>query len=315
MEQSAPFEAPPLLHHYPQLRVQPSLDLSYFSRDAMSRKTCATAVVMWIPQGFPNRTAQQPNASKQFGILTSPKARAGKCVAAMPRSSTCAREKAGMQNQYSTKPTDYYSGQRDDILPFIPRTCRRLLDVGCGEGAFGAAVRNQFGAEVWGVDPTDRVAARARANLDYFSQTAFPSPQSELPLKYFDVVTFNDSLEHLPDPKPALAAAREVLKSDGSLICCVPNVRYIENLRHLLIEQDWRYEPQGIRDYTHLRFFTKRSVVRTVEEAGFRVTSVTGIHPYYWIGRSLRPLMRIVGRWVEDMNFPQFVVIAMPRIE
>lgn len=197
------------------------------------------------------------------------------------------------------------------VLPFIPLTCRRLLDVGCAGGEFGLIVKEEFGCEVWGIDPSQEVVERARFHLDNFINEPF-SDQAELPSQYFDVVTFNDSLEHFTDTSLALQTARKLVAPGGCLVLSIPNVRYIENVLHLMMEQDWQYEKQGIRDSTHLRFFTKKSMVRTLQHEGYVIQSIVGINPRYWIGRSLRPIVGIFGDWLEDMNFLQYVIVATP---
>ena len=116
------------------------------------------------------------------------------------------------------------------------------------------------------------------------------NPLSEcvgLPQRYFDAICFNDSLEHFADPGPALESCKDLLRKGGVVVASIPNVRYIENIAHLLIELDWRYENSGIRDRTHLRFFTKKSMERTFRESGYAVLSMHGINSHYWSGKKI----------------------------
>ena len=208
---------------------------------------------------------------------------------------------------------DYYKKPRKEILEFIPATCSKLLDVGCSSGAFGNLAKKTFGSEVWGIDPSSSVSESASEVLDHFIHDFF-SEDLNLPKHYFDVITFNDSLEHFPNHLPPLAACHSLLKPDGVIVASIPNVRYIENLRHLLFEMDWNYEDMGIRDRTHLRFFTKKSIQRTFEEAGYQVLRIKGINPRYWWWESKRfsPVQFAIGKWIRDMNFLQFVIVATP---
>ena len=84
------------------------------------------------------------------------------------------------------KVPDYYNTSRKEILTFIPATCNRLLDVGCSEGAFGHLVKETFGAEVWGVDPSSSVSETTAKVLDHFMNHFF-SDELNLPKQYFDV--------------------------------------------------------------------------------------------------------------------------------
>ena len=149
---------------------------------------------------------------------------------------------------------------------------------------------------MWGIDPSSSVSESASEVLDHFIHDFF-SEDLNLPKHYFDVITFNDSLEHFPNHLPPLEACHSLLKPDGVIVASIPNVRYIENLRHLLFEMDWNYEDMGIRDRTHLRFFTKKSILRTFEEAGYQVLRIKGINPRYWWWESKRlsPVQFCIG--------------------
>ena len=210
----------------------------------------------------------------------------------------------------ATAPGRYHSNARPEMLPHVPATARRILDVGCGAGVFAAALkRERPGAEVWGVEPNAAAHAKAAQVLDRALHGYF-DPDLGLPETHFDAIVFNDSLEHFPDHRPALQLALRLLAPAGVLVASVPNVRYWPHLRHYLFEADWRYENEGIRDHTHLRFFTRRSLIRALREAGFEVMNVQGINP---CGRSVlrRRLARgLLPAGMQDMLYLQFAVTA-----
>jgi 2-polyprenyl-3-methyl-5-hydroxy-6-metoxy-1,4-benzoquinol methylase len=207
--------------------------------------------------------------------------------------------------------TPYYRQTREEMLDFVPDSARRLLDIGCGEGGFGETVKRRMPAcETWGIEPVASAAAIAATKNDRVVCGSFDS-ELDLPPSYFDVVTMNDVLEHLPRPEPALALAKAVLKADGSLIISVPNVRYYLNVRDLLFRKDWRYTDFGILDRTHLRFFTMRSAVRTVEENGFHVLHAQGVNRDR-LKLHYRLLLGMTGRFLDDMAFPQIAIVAKP---
>jgi len=207
-------------------------------------------------------------------------------------------------------PKKYYGSSRPEIVALLPAKVERLLDVGCAEGGFGAAVlAARPGAQVWGVEPIDAPAQAARGRLTQVLHGRFEEG-IELPDGFFDVLTFNDSLEHMPDEHAALRLAHRKLSANGSVICSVPNVRYIEHLQELLVDADWRYRDYGILDRTHLRFFTRRSICRTLEECGFKVNAVHGINSHWWRGWKIGLLKAAFGRHVEDMRWKQFIVLA-----
>lgn len=207
--------------------------------------------------------------------------------------------------------SDYYGHVRPEIASLVPTEITKLLDVGCGAGAFGASLKSSRSAplEVWGIEPNPQAAEEAGRHLDKVILGSFEE-RLPLPRDYFDVVTFNDSLEHMPDPMQPLALARDVLKESGVLICSVPNVRYIDNLKHLLVDADWKYKSEGILDRTHLRFFTRKSLERTLVEAGFYPVQCQGINARPWIGLKLKILLFIMKNRLDDIQYLQIAAVA-----
>jgi 2-polyprenyl-3-methyl-5-hydroxy-6-metoxy-1,4-benzoquinol methylase len=199
---------------------------------------------------------------------------------------------------------------RAEMLPFIPLESRRILDVGCHMGAFGALIKASLKAEVWGVEPNSETAAIAKLALDHVIVELF-SDEIQIPDRYFDVIVFNDVLEHMPDPWSALRLAARKLAANGSIVASIPNLRNIENLLHILKESDFKYELNGIRDKTHLRFFTKKSVYRLFEDSGLTVVKVQGVNEDWWRPSLLRKIMfRLFRNYLEDTKYIQFAVIA-----
>lgn len=208
-------------------------------------------------------------------------------------------------------PKNYYSHPREEMLPFFPAGARRILDVGCGRGGFGALLKSHLaGVEVWGVEPAQEACAEASAVLDRACLGLFDT-SLQLPSDYFDVVVFNDSLEHFPDERVALKLAVSLLRKGGCVVASIPNVRSWIQVNQFILDADWKYESEGVMDRTHLRFFTRKSVERTFVETGYRVEKIVGINPG-WTGVKFSLLKRFFPRIMADMEFNQFAVVAKP---
>lgn len=222
-----------------------------------------------------------------------------------------------MRFSHTLKPStmlhEPYTTERKVLAKFIPDDCKRLLDVGCYSGAFGAELKAKRDIEVWGVEPDSEAAAIARQRLNKVLQEPL-TQHTVLPDSYFDVITLNDSLEHIADPAAAIRTLIPKLRPRGQsrLICTLPNMRHIECLEHLFLEKDWRYTEQGIRDHTHLRFFTKLSMRRLLEENGLEVLSQQGINEDWWKrGKPLRRILfRLLPSFTDDMRYIQYVNIC-----
>jgi 2-polyprenyl-3-methyl-5-hydroxy-6-metoxy-1,4-benzoquinol methylase len=182
-------------------------------------------------------------------------------------------DRAGLQSH-----TTYYRNVRLEMLPFVPAASRRVLELGCAEGAFANMVKKRTGAEVWGIEANARAAARAAATLDRVLVGDADARTAELPHAYFDAVICNDVLEHLIDPTATLVQLRRTLKPGGVVVASIPNIRYLPALRRLVFEADFPQEDEGIFDRTHLHFFTRKSIVRLFETAGFTVQHIEGIN-------------------------------------
>jgi SAM-dependent methyltransferase len=202
---------------------------------------------------------------------------------------------------------------RQEMLLLVPVDAERILDVGCNTGAFGEALKATRTIEVWGVEPNAAAAGQASERLDVVLAEPFSS-SAAIPDDSFDAVVFNDVLEHIADPWTALRLAARKLRSRGCVIASIPNIRHVENLVHILRDKDFRYEPEGVRDRTHLRFFTRLSAVRLFEESGYRVTRIDGIHPRWWTPSLVRRLaFRLFRKQLEDTKYERYAFVAVPE--
>lgn len=104
----------------------------------------------------------------------------------------------------------------------------RLLDVGCGNGVFlGEALRR--GWDAMGVEPDPAMRGRIRADLLSRVVPATIETAGDLG-GAFDVVTFWDSFEHLPDPMAVLDSLRPHLAPGAVVFLRVNNSHDIFNL-------------------------------------------------------------------------------------
>jgi 2-polyprenyl-3-methyl-5-hydroxy-6-metoxy-1,4-benzoquinol methylase len=94
----------------------------------------------------------------------------------------------------------------------------------------------------------------------------------------YDTLVFGDTLEHLPDPPATLRRLAPKVVPGGALVLSIPNVANL-GIRLSLLVGRFAYRDRGILDRTHLRFYTKDTLVDMVSSAGFEVTSVVGSVP------------------------------------
>jgi methionine biosynthesis protein MetW len=168
----------------------------------------------------------------------------------------------------------YFEFDRPELRALVPTDARRVLDVGCGAGALGAALREERGIEVDGLELSADVAARARERLDAVVEADLDR-LDDLPFDRgsFDAMVFGDVLEHLRDPHRLLRTLRPWLADDGALVCSIPNVAHWSVVLPLLIQDRWPYADAGLLDRTHVHFFTLTEAELMLRDCGFNVES------------------------------------------
>ena len=160
-----------------------------------------------------------------------------------------------------TKQKTYYSHERSDLLLMLPPRVKleKVLDVGCGRGATGQYLKNQFEVkEVIGIEVNPEMAQQAQTILDQIIIGDVQKIDLPFDQHYFDCIICADVLEHLYDPWSALTRLSKYLKDEGHLLLSVPNVQHWSMIARLLAGR-WDYRDVGILDSTHIRFFTRKS--------------------------------------------------------
>jgi len=150
-------------------------------------------------------------------------------------------------------------------------TGHTVLDLGCGEGGLAAELKKS-GNRITGVDVLAETP-NPQVFEQYFSadlNQGIASVIRKLAGKRFERVLLLDILEHLNEPERLLRHCHEALEPDGQLIISVPNVANI-TVRLMLLFGQFNYTARGILDRTHVRFFTRKTARRMVEQNGFSI--------------------------------------------
>ena len=150
----------------------------------------------------------------------------------------------------------------------------RILDLGCGTGSLTSPLV-RLGWEVLGIelDPTDAHAAAVNG-LSVINEELSTGIET-LDGSRFDVILAADILEHLPNPREVYVSLIPLLKDPYSrLIISIPNVANIL-IRIQLLFGGFNYTDRGILDRTHLRFFTRKSLLKLLDIEGLSLIDLT----------------------------------------
>lgn len=167
----------------------------------------------------------------------------------------------------------------------------RVLDFGCGNGVALSQYVISAGVDYIGVD-------MHRPSLDYARDhfgggnarflSGFPDSES------FDILIYSEILEHLDDPGAVLRAHRLALRPGGIVLGSIPNgyglteiEKYVDRKLRLYPMLRWFWRGIGFgsqREFDnpipynhasgHVQFFTKRSLLRTAQSAGYRLVDL-----------------------------------------
>lgn len=147
-------------------------------------------------------------------------------------------------------------------LRALTRPGMTVLDVGCGNGKVGAWLA-EAGCQVDGIEPSPERYEVARGRLRYVSRE-WVAPDMDDPglRERYELITFLDVLEHLPDPPPVLDWCVRRVAPGGAIYAMIPNSAHW-SFRWKMLRGDWTYTPHGgLFDRTHLRFFNPETAAR-----------------------------------------------------
>lgn len=151
---------------------------------------------------------------------------------------------------------------------------KTVLDVGCATGYLGEALVER-GCTVDGVENDVEAAAQAARALRTVvaGDLAVLDLDAELGGQRYDRIVCGDVLEHLADPAPVLRRLVGLLAPGGAVVISIPNVSH-GSIRLALLQGRWEYQELGLLDRTHIRFFTRRTLLELLHGAGLAAAEI-----------------------------------------
>jgi 2-polyprenyl-3-methyl-5-hydroxy-6-metoxy-1,4-benzoquinol methylase len=161
---------------------------------------------------------------------------------------------------------------------------RRIVDIGCGNGALCRELASR-GYEVVGCDPSAdgvRFAQSAAPEL-VFHQIGVDGEPTAVGHESFDVAIATEVIEHLVRPRNLLRFANQVLRTGGYLIISTPYHGYLKNLV-LAFTNNWDAHLNPFWDGGHIKFWSRKTLSQLLSEEGFRVGRFIGAGriPFLW---------------------------------
>jgi 2-polyprenyl-3-methyl-5-hydroxy-6-metoxy-1,4-benzoquinol methylase len=169
------------------------------------------------------------------------------------------------------KQTPMHGNHNPDLLALIPNSLTRIVEVGCSGGALAREYKRvNPECEYVGIEVDEDYAAAARGhcdqvlvgNIETISDNVFAN------LLPADCWIFGDVLEHLHDPWRVLARIRTHMKENDCILACIPNMQHWSVQANLMAGAVF-YQDSGLFDRTHIRWFTRTTIVDMFVKAGF----------------------------------------------
>ena len=180
----------------------------------------------------------------------------------------------------------------------------KFIDIGCGDGQFLEVIKKKFPElEVHGLDWKFGLDVRQRLEAQNIVLHESLVENAKLPTSYFDLVTMNQLIEHVWEPRKCLSVVRQILSSHGQLVLTTPNIQGYD--RQFFSTGLWGgyYFPR------HLNFFNRSLLERLLDECGLEtIQSRSLVAPIIWcysiksLAKTRFPKMNRLHRFVDVHN-------------
>ena len=211
-----------------------------------------------------------------------------------------------------------------DVLQYMRPDYRLVVEIGSSSGVLARAYREiNPSCEYIGVEIDAEYAEASKqfctevilANVERLDDALFSN------LAKADCWVFADALEHLYDPWALLEKIKLFSVTAPEIIVCIPNAQYW-GLQSTLNSGRFFYQDSGLLDRTHIRWFTRITLLDMFNNAGFDVLEMKAriFHqPPETVISAIRGLAVSVGNDPDlaqtDAQAFQYVLRAVMRVD
>lgn len=197
---------------------------------------------------------------------------------------------------------------------------RHVLELGPGPGSITKHMHdNGCWVTALEIDP------QAIAQVEAFCDRVIPCNLNEADwpdllsgMEKFSVIVAADVFEHLYDPWVTLKQVLPLLATDGSLVVSLPHVGH-NAIAACLLNSDFAYQPWGLLDKTHIRFWGLTNMQQLFVDSGYKIVEAEFVvrapeqteFAYQWHKLSASSRAALAG--ARFGNVYQVVIRAVPQ--
>ncbi len=171
------------------------------------------------------------------------------------------------------KQTPIHHAHNPDLLRLMPIEAHRIVEVGCSSAALAREYRKlNPNVHYTGIEIEPAYAELAHAHCDRVIALDIETADEDTLRSDLaaDCWVFGDVLEHLRDPWQMLRKIRSAMGNTGHVVACIPNMQHW-SVQARLSYGDVRYSDSGLFDRTHLRWFTRTTMIELFQQNGFQI--------------------------------------------
>ena len=195
---------------------------------------------------------------------------------------------------------------------------KRVLEIGAAGGHVTKAIKSQNNY-VFAVERDGRLKANLQSVADRVAITDLDwlDLRSQCKEQKFDVILAGDVLEHCLHPDLVMLQFHDLLSPDGYIVLSIPNIAH-GDVRLALLQGHFDYRETGLLDHTHIRFFTRSTLIDFLQRNGFDLdqiygtTAELGMTEFGPVSTEIPTAAIDFVRSDRDSNIYQYVLKAFP---
>jgi SAM-dependent methyltransferase len=207
---------------------------------------------------------------------------------------------------------------KEVLLSHIPGAARTIVDVGCGDGALGARLKQLDSKRiVIGIrEPLEKDSAAAQ-HLDQVFTLDLENQEPPLEPASVDCILYGDWLGRVQDPESVLRRHRHLLVPEGTILCCFSNAQHHSRITALL-ESESELSRARVPAGRPRRDFTYWAIIKLFLDAGFAPSILRDVGApcpeelYAAMGPLLHHLKLFTARTRRYLNASRYIVQGRP---